>query len=226
MTITTTTLIFYLKIVFISTGAGGLAMAIKAWVPVLLHHHLPTVAACLRPPYLYAVINAIILTLLYASRSQHPESRRLEDDHIIKRVDNHITGDRPVFSAVNDDSPVTVVKNRGCASMAPTKKTQFADERKTARKPNATMEDTWRMITEKSHAPPQPRKGQLKSRTFNERTSYELPAAAKCRREPWLSQDELNRRVEAFIKKFNEEMRLQRQRSLQRHMEMINHGAH
>ncbi|KAL7591492.1 uncharacterized protein LOC111904855 [Lactuca sativa] len=50
--------------------------------------------------------------------------------------------------------------------------------------------------------------------------------SGRLRKDPSLGQEELNRKVEAFIKKFNEDMRLQRQESLNQYMEMINRGAH
>lgn len=122
-----------------------------------------------------------------------------------------------------------------------------------ARRPrrNETLESTWRTITE-GRAVPLARhlkksdtwdtRGERqeaaavvmrKSETFNERAAAASASpgsggssAGRLRRETALGHDELNRRVEAFIKKFNEEMRLQRQESLRHYREMVSRDSH
>ncbi|XP_021726025.1 uncharacterized protein LOC110693202 [Chenopodium quinoa] len=112
-------------------------------------------------------------------------------------------------------------------------------------KKQETLESTWRTITEGRSMPltrhlkksdtfagaspeESPVKVMKKSDTFNNGRGSASPASAssRLRREPSLSQDELNRRVEAFIKKFNEEMRLQRQDSLNQYKEVVSRGSH
>lgn len=115
-------------------------------------------------------------------------------------------------------------------------------------KRHESFENTWKMITEGRQTPLarqmkkcdtwESKHRQIvdrevvgphaveKSETFKDRANDHEPAVTpNLRKEPSLSQDELNKRVEAFIKKFNEEMRLQRQESLNQYMEMINRGA-
>ncbi|XP_050216914.1 uncharacterized protein LOC126667853 [Mercurialis annua] len=117
-----------------------------------------------------------------------------------------------------------------------------------------TLESTWKMITDgrsmpltrhlkksdtwDSHfrrgdgtnPPPPPAEKMKKSETFSEKSKPKLShknrqGSEKLKKEASLTQDELNRRVEAFINKFNEEMRLQREESLNQFQEMINRGA-
>ncbi|KAI3823905.1 hypothetical protein L1987_05350 [Smallanthus sonchifolius] len=107
-----------------------------------------------------------------------------------------------------------------------------------------TLESTWKTITDGRHVPLN--RHLWKPEIFENHTppsdahsgeqgtssvvaDYNLssknslsPSGGKLRKEGSLSQDELNRRVEAFIKKFKEEMRLQRQESIQRYRDMIN----
>lgn len=94
--------------------------------------------------------------------------------------------------------------------------------------------DTWETHGGRNPVVTPPQQKMKKSETFNDCTTADSSplltpspgSSGKLKKEPSLSQDELNRRVEAFIKKFNEDMRLQRQQSLQQYKEMINRGSH
>ncbi|XAR59116.1 hypothetical protein NMG60_11014771 [Bertholletia excelsa] len=331
------TWIFSLKVLLISTGALSLAMMVKFSVPLILSFvlcQIPVIwsnfASYLRPPYLYFIINGIIITIVASSRfhykldekqrneseplvsSRAPSAPDLSSDVAVAALPDFKAGDSPAASdsdegrlavktlammdgseADLEDEEETLVASSGSRSppqrMDSTEiQTEFlmpspekplvssATARFGHRKPlkaapeggralgvakpkqqqHETLENTWKMITEgrsgpltrqlkksdtwqnrsrlirNTALPDPPLKTMKKSSTFRDRTNYDplppadsFPSAGKLKREPSLGQDELNRRVEAFIKKFNEEMRLQREESLNRYFEMISRGA-
>ncbi|XP_031249358.1 uncharacterized protein LOC116107190 [Pistacia vera] len=163
-----------------------------------------------------------------------------ESLEIPTELDFSVEKEKPLVSArFGNRKPIKASPEGGRAALRVTKT-----------KRNETLENTWKTITE-GRAMPLTRhlkksdtwenhgrqvnvdpSAVKKSETFKDRTNYQLPplsnspaSGGKLRKEPSLSQDELNRRVEAFIKKFNEEMRLQRQESLKQYEEMISRGG-
>ncbi|OIT35272.1 PREDICTED: uncharacterized protein LOC109243597 [Nicotiana attenuata] len=91
-------------------------------------------------------------------------------------------------------------------------------------KRHETLESTWKNITEGRHVP-LTRHLNMWQQNHGSQSPVQIENKRKAVLEPSPSQDELNRRVEAFITNFNEEMRLQREQSLQQYMEMINRGV-
>lgn len=78
-------LILSIKVVLISIGAISLAMVAKASIP-LIYHELPAIwsvlIAWLKPPYLYFVINAIILIIFATSRSSNHKEYSSSDEQL------------------------------------------------------------------------------------------------------------------------------------------------
>ncbi|KAD3069302.1 hypothetical protein E3N88_37182 [Mikania micrantha] len=259
-----------LRILLISSGVLSAATAMKFCFPWMLNfaaYDIPVIwsviLSWLRPPYLYVVINGIIITIVASSRFQQQYNHYLQDNRYPSLLNEHDLQSesppmliQPSFDAL--EHPPVIYEIESVRSL------RVAKPRR-----HETLESTWKTITDGRHiplnrhhrksgtfenhhrpAPPSdvysdeqgPKSAVLdntemnKLETFSDCIDHQnhrilslknsLPASGgKLRKEGSLSHDELNRRVEAFIKKFNDEMRLQRQESLQRYMDMINRGA-
>ncbi|XP_027338854.1 uncharacterized protein LOC113852707 isoform X2 [Abrus precatorius] len=282
---------FSWKVLLISVAVVFAALGLKASLP-LATTNLPILwtffLLCFKPPYLYVILNAIIISIVASSRFNHssaepnhppeptpppPPVHVIPEPPLLEMKAVLVNGSDAVEEAEDEgDEEEKKVIDEGMTLMR-TDSTEIAPEylypdekplvsaRFGHRKPpkasyeggralrvvakvkrHETLENTWKAITEGRSMPLSrhmkkcdtwqsggnagpPEATVNKCETFNDGSKTVSASAARLRREPSLSQDELNRRVEAFIHKFNEEMRLQRQQSLEQYMQMINRGA-
>ncbi|XP_059283773.1 uncharacterized protein LOC132037297 isoform X2 [Lycium ferocissimum] len=282
----TSNLMLSMKILLISIGAVSSALAIKSFVPLVLYE-FPTIwtglISWLKPPYLYVLLNGIIILIAATSLSHRQEqhssdqsqplispqpqvaiSRSNISEYMPEPVDEPAVLEEKTEPEVLEPEPVNepaqvvesdefVISNsvikplpevetellQQLATEKPLVSSRFGHRKPLTRsspegvqslrvarvKRHETLESTWKKITEGRHVPLTRHINKLDTWQNQNRGNDSPVQRIKRTLEPSPSKDELNRRVESFIKKFNEEMRLQREQSLQQYKEMINRGV-
>ncbi|RDX73197.1 hypothetical protein CR513_47231, partial [Mucuna pruriens] len=267
------------KVLLISAAALFAALGLKVSLPVAATN-LPLLWSffllCFKPPYLFVILNAIIISIVASSKLHHSNHSPdpTPSSHVESTLELTIPEPEPEPQVlevkpvlVNDSVTVQEEEEEEEKKIIEEgmtlKKTESMEIPSQAEKPlvsarfnhrkflkstseggralrvvakakrHDTLENTWKAITEGRSMPLS--RHMKKCDTWqnrnvvpppeNESFNDAVPVSGRLRKEPSLSQDELNRRVEAFIRKFNDEMRLQRQQSLEQFMQMINSGA-
>ncbi|KAK1371955.1 hypothetical protein POM88_038047 [Heracleum sosnowskyi] len=180
----------------------------------------------LSPPYIYVIINIIIVFVVVSSALYHP--RVNEDQHSHEYVSprlrdedeeaKHISSSpEHIKNILVTEQPVPENSDEDFDSMEATWEA-IVEAGKLPEKKQLKKMETW-------NAPPvvmaaAGKKEMRKLETFNE--SLLGRQRGGLMKDMSVGQAELNNRIEAFISKFNRDMRLQRQESDQRFLEMIN----
>uniref|UniRef100_A0A2C9W7A8 DUF4408 domain-containing protein n=1 Tax=Manihot esculenta TaxID=3983 RepID=A0A2C9W7A8_MANES len=247
--------IWFAKLVFSSAGIISTVILFKvAIVPFAFDFILSVLPriwisfrSWLSPPYIYIILNFIIITIAASSTLHHQNDNHTKPSYSTKT--QFISTDKSPSISLWQDIDVQE-DEKEVEEETITKETLILQEEPA----EDTLEETWMLImkgqgkipsrklkkSETWDIPRVPgaavaatddednnnneidplawaRKELRKSETFNDRASL--------RREKSMSQEELNQKVEEFISKFNNEMRLQRQESDQRFMAMVNRGV-
>ncbi|KAH6825122.1 hypothetical protein C2S53_008668 [Perilla frutescens var. hirtella] len=160
-----------------------------------------------------------------ASPSRNKLNRRVEAD--VVSVDRSLTHKSPSPELLlPENDPRENIPQRVRERPPPTTEEEYE-----------TLESAWKKVTEGASraaaaeeearyvGAPRPSPGVLKSSSFKERPAIynDSPpsrASLGIQKEVSPSQDELNRRVEAFIKKVNDEIRLRRQKSSNQYIQL------
>ncbi|KAI5448126.1 uncharacterized protein LOC127115908 [Lathyrus oleraceus] len=229
-----------LKFLLIFIAVIFTALGFKSSLPLAttnLHLLWNFFLLCFTPPYLFFTVNAIIISILASSKFHQSKDQAVEEvtkeidlgnllPEIINSPDNLPPVDKPLVSSrFIHRKPLKSTPEGGKALKVAAKQ-----------KRHETLENTWKTITEGRSIPLS--RHMKKCDTWQNRydagphqpedsvSEFNLNKTVRLRKEPSLSQDELNKRVETFIRNFNHQMRLQREESLLNHYNnMINRGA-